>query len=65
MWGVNVVFIANALRCMPCIRVIPHAYSTGDNRKRVTRVSQFTTVEQETEHEIERQILFSCFIVVN
>ena len=30
------------------------AYSTADNSKRVTSVSQFTTVEQEREGEIER-----------
>ena len=56
---VSVVFIPNALRYMPRVCVIPHAYSTNDNStsdnsKRVTRVSQFTTVEQEREHEIER-----------
>ena len=36
-------------------RVIPYAYSTGNNSKRVTRCFfQFTTVEQEREHENKR-----------
>ena len=53
-WGVSVVFIANVLRWASRVRAILHAYTTGDNSKRVTRVSQFTTVKHEREREIER-----------
>ena len=58
---VSVVFysLANVLHCTPRICVIPYAYN-----KRVTRVSQFTTMEQEREREIERfgkrQALYTC-----
>ena len=42
-------------RYSPRVHVILHAYSSGDNNKRVTRVSnsQFTTMEQKREREIE------------
>ena len=46
-WGVSVVFITNAPRYKPRVRVIPRAYGAGDDGKRVTRVSQFTAMEQE------------------
>ena len=51
-WDASVAFIANALCYTPCVRIIPQAYNTSDNSKQVTRVSQFTTVEQEREREI-------------
>ena len=53
-WGVSVVFIANAPRYKPRVRVIPRAYGAVDDGKRVTRVSQFTAMEQERERKIER-----------
>ena len=53
-WGVSVVFIANAPRYKLRVRVIPHAYGAGDDGKRVTRVSQFTAMEQERERKIEK-----------
>ena len=39
----TIVFITNALRYTPSVRVVPPAYGAGDDCKRVTRVSQITT----------------------
>ena len=53
-WGVSVVSIVQALRWTSSARVIQRAYGAGDNSKRVTRGSQFTTMEQERKRGIER-----------
>ena len=51
-WGVSVVFITNALRYTPSIRVVPLAYGAGDDCKRVVFLS--SQLKQERERKIER-----------
>ena len=52
-WGVSVVFITNALRYTPCVRVVPPAYGVAMtvNELHVFLSSQ---LKQERERKIER-----------
>ena len=63
--GRNVVFITNALRYTPSVRVVPSAYSAGDDCKRVTRVSQFTTeIRKRTQDRKARKAASAVHVLV-
>ena len=49
-WSLSVVCIDKVLHWASRVRVITCAYGAGNNSKRVTRGSQFTTMNQEKEN---------------